>query len=140
MPETRVVIDSNILFRALRSANKAIRDALDTPDCSFYAPNFVMLEIFKHKERLLKNAPLSEPEMLDVLKLLLAKIHFLPEESIALENAIAAHRLCSGIDENDTPFLALALELDAQFWSMDEVLKSGLKKKGYWNFYTPPET
>jgi len=34
-------------------------------------------------------------------------------------------------------FVALTLELDADLWSDDEQLKTGLKKKGFWRFFEP---
>jgi predicted nucleic acid-binding protein len=50
---------------------------------------------------------------------------------------VEAHRLCREIDEKDTSYLALAFELNAKFWTNDKVLKLGLIKKGFNNFYEP---
>jgi predicted nucleic acid-binding protein len=48
-----------------------------------------------------------------------------------------AFRLCRDVDEKDTPYVAPALELDAKFWTNDNKLKIGLKKKGFDEFYQP---
>lgn len=52
---------------------------------------------------------------------------------------IEAYRLCHDIDEKDTPFLALALEMEAKLWTSDEILKSGLMKKGFRGFFDESE-
>jgi len=35
-----------------------------------------------------------------------------------------------GIDEDDTPFIALGIELNAKLWTGDKILSKGLAKKG----------
>ena len=42
-----------------------------------------------------------------------------------------AYRLCRGIDEKDTPYVALTLHLDGRLWTEDAELKSGLKARGF---------
>ncbi|MBE0425847.1 MAG: hypothetical protein IBX72_04265 [Nitrospirae bacterium] len=50
----KVVVDTNILFSAFLSENSQYRDLLFDEKYEFYSPNFVFLEIFKHKEKILK--------------------------------------------------------------------------------------
>jgi predicted nucleic acid-binding protein len=38
--------------------------------------------------------------------------------------------LTKDIDEDDTPFIALGIELNAKLWTGDKVLSKGLAKKG----------
>ena len=40
------------------------------------------------------------------------KIHFVHEDLISEGNYLRAYTLCKEIDENDTPFVALALEIN----------------------------
>jgi len=94
-----------------------------------------MVEIFRHKERILAKSKLSEEETYEVLNKLLAHIQFISEDNISTESLIAAYRLCSSIDEKDTPFVALAFELEAEIWTNDEALKNGLRKKGFRHFF-----
>ena len=61
----------------------------------------------------------------------LHRITFINEETISLENFVEAYKLCGNIDEKDTPFVALTLEIEGEFWTKDEVLKTGLMKKGF---------
>ena len=43
--------------------------------------------------------------------------------------------MCREIDQADTPFVALALELDAYLLSGDEKLKKTLSEKGFKKFF-----
>ncbi|MEM1322332.1 MAG: PIN domain-containing protein [Bacteroidota bacterium] len=66
---------------------------------------------------------------------MLNKIIFVNEADISTVNFIAAYRLCKDIDEKDTPFIALSLELECKIWTRDKELKYGLLKKGFDAFY-----
>ena len=47
-----------------------------------------------------------------------------------------AYRLCE-VDRKDTPYVPLALHLDAELWTHDEELKTGLRAKGFDRFFEP---
>ena len=55
--------------------------------------------------------------------------------SIADESVRQAYELCKDIDEKDTPFVALTIELNGLLWTKDDTLKDGLKKKGFDKFF-----
>ena len=131
----KVVIDSNIVFSVLRGKSSLTRDKILNSQDKYYAPNFLIGEIFKHKERILKKSKASEEETLEYLLKILSRINFISEDSISTGNFIAAYRLCKDIDEEDTPFIALSLELEYELWTRDNKLKSGLSNKGFDNFY-----
>ena len=132
-----VIVDTNILFAAMRSANSRLRVILDRPDLKFYTPNFLVVEIFKHKEKILRKSKASEDEIYEFLNQLLRKVQFVSEENLSLGNIIQAYRLCNDIDEKNTLFVALTLELEGELWTRDEVLKAGLIKKGFTSFFEP---
>ena len=132
-----IIVDTNILFAAMRSANSRIREILERPALSFYAPNFLIVEIFKHKEKILHKSKASEDEVYEFLHQLLGKIQFINEEHLSLGNIIQAYRLCKDVDEKDTLFVALTLELEGELWTRDEALKVGLVKKGFSSFFEP---
>lgn len=46
-----------------------------------------------------------------------------------------AYHLCHNIDEKDTIFIALTLELYGFLWTEDKKLKQGLQKKGVNKFF-----
>lgn len=132
-----VIVDTNILFAAMRSANSRLRVILDRTDLKFYTPNFLVVEIFKHKEKILNKSKASEDEIYEFLNQLLRKVQFVSEENLSLGNIIQAYKLCNEIDEKDTLFVALTLELEGKLWTRDEVLKAGLIKKGFTSFFEP---
>ena len=130
-----VVIDTNILFSALRSANRKTRRTLYRDDVEFFAPKFIIVEIFEHKERIISKAKVPTEEIYEFLDDIIQRIKFVSNEFISLANYTEAYRLCKDVDENDTPFIALALELNANLWSKDERLRTHLVSAGFTNFF-----
>jgi|ERR1043165_4178677 predicted nucleic acid-binding protein len=130
-----VIVDTNILFSALLRSGKHLRERFTDSNYIFYAPNFLFVEIFKHKGRLLENTDASEAEVLEYLNLILRNLNFVSEEEISTGNLIHAHCLCAAVDEDDTPFVALTLEMEAELWSRDKELKTHLKKNGFDSFF-----
>ena len=57
------------------------------------------------------------------------QINFISEELIKSVKCSEAIELVSDIDEDDTPFVALALELNAFLWTGDKKLIDGLASK-----------
>jgi predicted nucleic acid-binding protein len=131
----KVIVDTNIIFKALRSRHSQIRNLLHHSGYSFFAPNFIVVEIFKHKERIVRASKVTEDEVLELLEKVLQNIKFVNEEFIGTGNLIHAHKLCSDIDEKDTLFVALTLELEGSLWTEDRELKNGLKRKGFDQFF-----
>lgn len=93
------------------------------------------MELFKHKDRLIRAAGKSEDEILDALHVLVASLEFSDETAIAIGTWMEASRLCSPTDAKDTPYVALALHHDAVLWTEDIVLKTGLRSRGFDNFF-----
>jgi predicted nucleic acid-binding protein len=134
----RVVLDTNRLFAALRTRNKFFRELLFSEDYIFYSSKFIVVEIFKHKERIIKGTTTAtEEEVYEYLDEVLQRIQFVNEDFVSLSNYAKAYRMCKEVDEKDTPFVALALQLNAQLWTKDEILKNHLKKKGFDDFFEP---
>jgi predicted nucleic acid-binding protein len=132
----KIVLDTNLLFAALRSGNADFRAKLFSEEYTFYAPKYIIVEIFKHKERIVKNAKIQdENEIYEYLNEVLQRIHFINEDFVSTANYIKAYQLCKGVDENDTPFVAQALELGAKLWTRDERLKTELRRKGFDQFF-----
>lgn len=131
----RIVVDTNIIFASLRSKDSYLREKLLDSQVQYYSPNFVIAEIFKHKERLLSKAKASEEEIYEFLNKILQVVHFVNENFISFENAIYAYKLCKDIDEKDSPFVALTIELNGELWTRDLELINGLTSKGFSDFY-----
>lgn len=131
----KIIVDTNIIFRALRSNYSNVRSLLDNSEYSFYAPNYLVVEIFKHKDRIVKASRCSDEEIIELLEKILQKITFVNEEFVSTGNMIHAWKLCADIDPKDTLFVALTIEMDGLLWTNDQELKVGLIKKGFDRFF-----
>lgn len=130
------VPDSNILYACLRTANsKARRILLTRNDLTFFTPNFLVAEIFAHAQKLRTNSDISDDEFEDLFRLLIQKIHFVHEDTLETGSIIHAYRLCNDTAPKDTLFVAIVLQHDALLWTRDEVLRTGLLKKGFRSFF-----
>lgn len=132
-----IVTDVNIAISVLISDSRKIRRILARKDLQFVAPKFFVVELFKHAAKIQKATKLSREKVLDVLSSIINRIKFYEEDLISLGSWTEAFRLCRDVDEKDTPYIALTLELNGKFWTSDEVLKRGLSKKGFNEFYKP---
>lgn len=130
-----VVVDTNVVFKALRLKYSSIREILNQDDFIFYAPKFLIVEIFKHKEKILKNNQQLEDEFYEYLNILLNRITFVNEDFISISSYLEAYRLCKDIDEKDVPFVALAIEINCELWTFDTPIKNGLISLGFTQFF-----
>ncbi|GAB3972848.1 hypothetical protein GCM10028806_25590 [Spirosoma terrae] len=130
-----VVIDHNILFSAIYTKSSHTRQQLLNSPFNFYTPNYLIVELFKHRQRIVEKSKATELEVLSYLNQVIQKVHFFNEELISLENFFTAYHLCKDIDENDTAYIALTLELNGELWTRDEVLKTGLRSRGFDQFF-----
>ncbi len=131
-----VVPDSNILFSALRVHDSRLLYHLENrQEIVFYTPNFLVVEIFKHRERIRAKSKLTEEEFLELLNTIVQRLRFFNEEMISTGNLIHAWRLVHDIDPKDQLFVALTLELEAELWTRDQQLRTGLMKKGFRSFF-----
>lgn len=135
----KIVVDSSIIFSALYLLNPSIRERLETESFRFYAPKFLFVEIFKHKERLIERSKASHESILEILSIILHYINFIKEESISTANYLEAYSLCKDIDENDVSFVAMAIALNCRIWTSDGELKKGLLSKGFNRFFDENE-
>lgn len=131
-----VVVDTNILFSILLRKNSRLRDVLiNANDTKFYCCRLSIIELFKHKSKILKYSSLSEEELFEILQDILQRLYFYDELSISQTSIQTAIELCSNIDEKDTPFIALTLDLNGVIWTGDKELTDGLRKKGFNKFF-----
>jgi predicted nucleic acid-binding protein len=136
----RVVDDTNILFSALLRKPSRFSEILLQSEHEFYICESVLIELFRHKERILGLSQLEEDDLVQFYHILLRRLHVHKEDLISPEHWRRAHALCRSIDETDTPHVALALELDALLWTGDKALRDGLPEQGFSRFFSPPPT
>ena len=135
----KIVVDTNLLFSAVLKKESKIKSLLFNPSYDFYSCNFAFVELFKHKERLIKESKLNEEQIINQLKEILSVVVFVKEEFVPKEIFNTAYILCKDIDEKDTPFVALTMSLGAYLLTGDKKLTDGLKRKGFDRFLSPNE-
>src|SRR5829696_3187271 len=122
-----VIVDTSVLFSALVSGTAGLANVLLNTDRKFFVCEYVIVELFKHKNKIVKASHLPEEDILHLLYLLLKRINIFKEDLITTENRTNAYALCADVDENDTAHVALTLELSGLLWTVDKKLKSGLQ-------------
>ena len=131
-----VVVDTNILFSILLRRQNRLRDVLmSTRDARFYCCRMSITELFKHKAKILKYSALTEEELFESLQEILQRLSFYDELSIAQPSIQKALELCRDVDEKDTPFVALMIDLDGVLWAGDREPADGLREKGFDRFF-----
>lgn len=131
----KVIVDFNKIFSALTPISSAIREILIRGDDDMFAPNFIVIELFEKKEKLLKSTKLTNGEFYSFLHLIIERITFVALERIDTIHIENAWELCKDVDEKDFAYVALTLELNGQFWTGDKKLINGLRAKGFDQFF-----
>lgn len=81
----RVVVDANRIFSELIASNHRLRRVFATqPGTEFFCPKYVVVELFKHKERIAAATGLDEAGLLSLLHTQLQRIRFFEEDAISL--------------------------------------------------------
>lgn len=132
-----VVIDTNILMSALITPHGRIGRAIFNVarDFRLVACHYLYVEIFHHKEKILKANKMPENDFLELLLYVLNQIEFYNEQRISPENWQKATDLVHDIDPKDIAHIALTIHHDALIWTGDQPLKKGLIAKGFNNFF-----
>ena len=134
-------MDANIAFKMLSRGREDLVERLRPngrlAETTLHAPRFLFVELFKHKERMVRASRLPEMEIVEALHALVARLAFHDEALVPLGIWVEALRLCAPTDEKDTSYVALALHLDADLWTEDAELKAGLRSRGFNRFFEP---
>ncbi len=96
-----------------------------------YSSYYLVVEIFKHKDKILKYSKLSESELIEQVYNLLKNVTLINENQIPEEIWQRSFEWTKDVDENDTAFVALTEHTNGKLWSLDKKLTTGLKNKGY---------
>ena len=133
--EKPIVVDTNIIISSLLHRKSPFLELLLTKKHQFYICELSIIELFNNKEKIIKLSKLQEDELTKVFHTLLRNLNLFKENLIEKINWKKAYQLCKDIDETDTPFVALAIELDGLLLTGDKKLKAKLKRKGFNTFY-----
>lgn len=128
----KVVVDTNIVFSALMNADNMMGEILLNADdrLRFCAPELLVEELDRYSVKLQKASKLSSRQLGESRVRVMASITLVSEYLISKESWKEAYDLTKDIDEHDTPFVALALELEAKLWTGDRKLAMGLESLG----------
>ncbi len=137
----RVVVDTNIVFSAILNSNGLIGELLfnSGQQFDFYSSEFMIHELTKYKSKLQGLTKISA-ERIDIsIQQVLKNIDLISSEAISLVYWKRAHELAADVDEDDTPFIATAISLEASIWTGDKKLITGLRAKGFHDIYATDE-
>lgn len=138
----KIIVDSNILFSSCISPLGDNADLLLNPNYSFekFSCHYLFVEMFKHQEKIVRLSKQPLENVIEVLYSFVRKITFINEELISFENWTKAENLTNDIDNKDIAFIALTLHItDSYFWTNDNKLILGLRKKGFNNLISTKE-
>jgi len=124
-----VVTDANVLFSGLISGNEKIVRLFG--EYTIYTPDFALVEVQKYQELILSKTKIEPQKLRDYTLRLFKKIVVVPNLIISNQSYYKAFNLCKGVDEKDTPYLALSIELEIELLTQDEKLASHLRKEGF---------
>ncbi len=115
----KLVIDSNRVMAGLIK-DSITRMIILNEDFQFIAPEFLLTEIEKYRDYLMKKAHQTEREFDLTLSTLMGRIDLIPEEEF-LDSMEEAERIMKEIDPKDSPFLAVGIAVNAMgIWSEDK--------------------
>ena len=129
-----IIVDTNIVFSALLKEHTFYRRILEDDEYKIYSPSIMLTEVISHEEKILKYSKIDKNKFYEFFHNLIANITFVNEKIIPLAVYKKAFLLCNEYDDSDTPFIALAIHLDAKLWTGDKI-KEHLRKKGFNNFF-----
>lgn len=126
-----VVIDTNIIFSAILSSKGKIHDLIlnSYDEFTFFTPTFLIEELDLHHLKIKQHTGFSDSDISFLKLTLFHHIEFIDPRIIRQESWRKAAELVADIDQKDTPFVALALEINGQLWTGDKKLCNGLKTK-----------
>jgi len=113
-----LIIDSNRLIAGLLKDSVARRIILHR-DLRFYAPDFIICEIQKHRKYLAYKIKQSEDQIDVIMYSLLENITLIPYEEFESQMD-AAEKIMRDIDPKDASFLAVGMTVRADgIWTED---------------------
>ncbi|GAB3932700.1 PIN domain-containing protein [Larkinella terrae] len=128
-----VIVDANILFSALISANGKIARLLTDPTLSIrrVSCHYAVVELFKHQPKIVKYAKKPLEEVIDDLSTLINNLKLYNETLIELQHWQEAARLTANVDHFDVSYVALTLQTDGWLWTGDKKLTTHLQAMGF---------
>ena len=119
----RLIIDTNRLVAALIKSS-VTREIILSDKFELFSPDYIVTEIDKNREYLIKKARLNNTEFEEILVTLLDHIQLIPFKEFK-NNYLKAFKIMKVSDPDDTPFLALGISLNTDgIWTEDKDFKA----------------
>lgn len=117
------MVDANTVFSSLLTKGRVLDLFLLNSKLRKFeliAPEYLLLEIEKHADKLIRETKLSSSEVLEILDFIRDEIEFIPTSEFK-----QFEKEASGIspDAGDVPYFALALKFQCPLLSGDKILK-----------------
>lgn len=114
----RLVVDTNVIISALVK-NSASRKIIVYSTFHLFTPSFTLEELRLHLDEICGKKGIDNEESLRVLNILFKYINVI-DFDFYVSKIERAKRIIGNVDENDVPFIALALSFDnGGIWSND---------------------
>jgi len=128
---SKYVLDANVVFSALISVKEIFIQLFENN--KFFSPDFILVELDKYRTVILKKSKLPIDDLQEFIQKLFQEITIIPALYIIEKNKLKAKELCFDIDEKDTAYVALSIEMNYPLVTRDQKLYEGLKSKGFEN-------
>ena len=125
-----LIIDVNVIISSLFSKGNSFDVFflnLIQKKFSFFAPEYLLEELEKHKQEVIQRTQLPESIIEKDIEFILDQITFVPKSEYG-HNLAEARKMLQG-NEKDVPYLALALEKNCHIFSGDKGLKKLIPDK-----------
>ncbi|MEQ8364392.1 MAG: putative toxin-antitoxin system toxin component, PIN family [Cyclobacteriaceae bacterium] len=135
------VVDTNIVFSAILNSNGLIGELLFNSEdqFEFYSYEIIIDELTKYKAKLQALTKMPKEKIEVAIHQVLKNIILLSSEAISETYLKRVYELAAVVDEDDTPFLATAISIEASIWTGDKKLINGLRTKGFQDIYSTAE-
>lgn len=133
----KIIVDTNIIFSVLLNSQGTIGDLIFNSDYifEFYSNEYMLFEIRKHWDKLLKISKLTDTELQISMDKIVTRLTFINEQSIPLKTWHKSEILITDIDIDDIDFVALTLYLKGGLWTGDKKIYNELKSKSFRSIY-----
>ena len=115
----KLIVDNNILFSMMKPTSVASK-IFSFLNSEFIAPSFVLHEFSKYNNECLKKSGLSKKDFDKRKDEIFSRINFIEFKEY---KEFIQEALKGLIDEDDAPYISLALKVKAPVWSNDKDLK-----------------
>lgn len=117
----KLVVDTNVVIAALIK-DGICRYLLTHFDGELYTVKLLDKELEKYREYVTKKAGISKEMMQKILQLTYDKMIFL-DDALIEQHMEQAKKVIAKYDNDDVPFIAAALAIQADIWSDDDHFK-----------------